>query len=50
MLMLPMCSLHIAHTQDLLTAAPGSGHDSSFQPAAHFRPMIDEVYNELCTR
>ncbi|KAG1668730.1 hypothetical protein FOA52_014276 [Chlamydomonas sp. UWO 241] len=23
---------------------------SSFQPAAHFRPMIDDVYNELCSR
>lgn len=24
--------------------------DSSFQPAAQFRPLIDTVYQELCDR
>ena len=24
--------------------------DASFQPAAHFRPVIDDVYKQLCAR
>eukprot|EP00798_Chlamydomonas_sp_ICE-L_P008744 gene8744-33604_t len=27
-----------------------SWRDVTFQPASHFRPMVDEVYNELCSR
>lgn len=31
-------------------AADGSEGSSTFQPAAHFRPIIDDVYEELCRR
>ncbi|GAX78149.1 hypothetical protein CEUSTIGMA_g5591.t1 [Chlamydomonas eustigma] len=41
--------MDIAGPQDIKHAA-GSSCDSSFQPAAHFRPLIDKVYEELCDR
>lgn len=38
--------MDIAGPRDLQS----EGQDSSFQPALHFRPLIDEVYSELCSR
>jgi trehalose 6-phosphate phosphatase len=37
------------HAQDLMHTER-TRRESSFQPAAHFRPMIDDVYSELCSR
>ncbi|KAJ9533215.1 hypothetical protein QJQ45_018359 [Haematococcus lacustris] len=40
-----------SHGMDIAGPADGSQQlDMTFQPAAHFRPLIDQVYQELCTR
>jgi hypothetical protein len=40
----------VAGVQDTNFGTGVQALDTTFQPAAHFRPLIDQVYQELCRR
>lgn len=43
-----MWQLGFVHAQ--VNGGDGQEFDSTFQPAAHFRPLIDKVYEQLMER
>jgi hypothetical protein len=45
-----MCTYWCTGVQDSNSGTGVQALDTTFQPAAHFRPLIDQVYQELCRR